>query len=1351
VGLPFAITLTASNLTGALPTTAQGLSGPGAVFTPGTATPAPGELTKLFSAVFDAAGTAQVRATAAAGAVVSNTLAISVLPASPPPPPPPPPPPTGTIVAATLLPSSSGTVPFAFGQAFKRGHLPAGTQLAGLQLTRLRAWSDGSCKFGLVAGSATMTAGQAFSVAMVAGAALTGTDIGLSALQAAMSAPVTIGAGAFGSATWSGGDWLSPHETLVIGPAMSSWRFRKPVGTDAHLVAWLEVRMWAGGAVEVLPWVENGYTLVAGPGARSATYSFTLGGTQRFSAAIDLLHHQRTPLVSGTATAHWLGTAHETAIKPDGQYLMSTDLVPPYFADTAASAASVTGLPASFTPLQQGDFPVGMGAPGYHRSIGLLPEWDVVHLTSAAVTGTFRGMVFNAYSAGRYGMHYRSETTQRPAQLSNHPTLNFIPPQSGWTTTPATTGANPPGFTASHHPSVGFLAYLVTGRRYHLETLQFAVSFLGLLESSTQRQGGLGLYKTTAAGAARHVAWCLRSLAQAIAIVPDAETAMLAEYRTQYSNNIDYYHARYVAQPHNPQGFVTPYSDTGHVAGTVLAGATSSVIQVTGAGGTGLASGQYVGNSITIGSETRTVAGFNAATLTFTTTAPFSSAPAAGALYVLADNKCFDQPWMTDFLSASMGYGKSLELGLSAPTQAKFDAFYAWQARSVVGRFGGLATSDYLYREYATRNICVAPFDAGSLPSSDARWDNGTGPWHADWGAVYTATFSGATPAGASNAAPPYAAPGPRVDGPIRDVISAEFPAAEAIPALSYAARHRLPGAVAALSLLLNAPNWYELETMMDSQPVWAVSHQAGPRWWRGVAPGQAVEIQGTNLGLAAPSRGGTIRFGGGVANGGGSAFGFRKDAYCGMGFDAVLNRIISGPNGGHGDYWGNEIPLLRLEDDAPAWAELAPGSGAESWPAINAPTTRMGFTLTGCTSSVLRIFGTNPVLNGHDVIVGGQTRTVLSTDVAARTITLSSPLSAAPGAGVEIQLMARVRTSAAGSTASTLALNASAPVMSGMTVTVAGETRAIASSSSGTSIALSTPLSAAPAAGVAVTINPEVNHQHPDIGYLAQILTRYPDRLPVAVHSYYGQQVIDRQRLYLTTNGSVAPSGSGSDVVEAYDLDQTGNAGWLEYGSWPNLLGGVNGGLTVAIVPAVTKDPTTGTVLAVMSQVLSKLTPNPSGKGATRSTVALPGAFNPGAYVSMAVDTRQNRLFWCHPAAPHTIDLASNTVVARTLTGDSGLLAEFAALGSEGLGIDYVPRQNAFYVRARAAGTKVYRIDAVSWALTLASAPALPASTGSSSPGGHGIYNGWRFSARFRGFIYMPSGGANVWFWRVY
>ena len=154
------------------------------------------------------------------------------------------------------------------------------------------------------------------------GAALTTADLRTTGAAAA------IGCGAFGAVSWADADWLTPFMSWAAGPQMSSWIYRKQVGTDAHLVAWLEVRLYAGGAVEVLPWVENGFLNVAAPGERVATYTFTLGGTERFSQSVALLNHQRTPLVAGALLSHWLALDPGVTVSHDAAYLQSTRLVP---------------------------------------------------------------------------------------------------------------------------------------------------------------------------------------------------------------------------------------------------------------------------------------------------------------------------------------------------------------------------------------------------------------------------------------------------------------------------------------------------------------------------------------------------------------------------------------------------------------------------------------------------------------------------------------------------------------------------------------------------------------------------------------------------------------------------------------------------------------------------------------------------------------------------------------------------------------------------------------------------------------------------------------------------------------
>jgi len=84
------------------------------------------------------------------------------------------------------------------------------------------------------------------------------------------------------------------------------------------------------------------------------------------------------------------------------------------------------------TPLQQGSFDLTMGAGGYHAGIGLLSQWDVLYLTTSAAAA-YKGLVFNGYSFGRYGIHYRDEATNKPAAVcdASRPYLNISQTNSG--------------------------------------------------------------------------------------------------------------------------------------------------------------------------------------------------------------------------------------------------------------------------------------------------------------------------------------------------------------------------------------------------------------------------------------------------------------------------------------------------------------------------------------------------------------------------------------------------------------------------------------------------------------------------------------------------------------------------------------------------------------------------------------------------------------------------------------------------------------------------------------------------------------------------------------------------------
>ncbi len=575
--------------------------------------------------------------------ITSNTFTIKVLP-------------VGELATSFQLTSSVGgtNLPFSIGHAFKKGDVPSNAQLIGnigsLQITGKNWWPDGSLKFALISGRADLTAGVARTIKLSLGTPAAGVALTTADLRATGITASTI-ASTFGSAGWAGADWDAPFMNWVTGPQMSSWIYRKPIGNDAHLVAWLEVRLFAGGAVEILPWVENGYLRVASPSSKLADYAFSLGGVERFRANFDLPSHCRTVLLSGTRFSYWHGVDPQIVPSHDKAYLQATRLVPAYSATVGSGASVWTYLAKSYSPLQQGNYSNDMGQTGYAPAIGLLPEWDVLYLVSQDARA-YAGVVANAYSAGRYGIHFRDETTDRPLRFSSYPNLvhdGFAMSGSGASTinsyTPTQTGTVPPTWDTPHHPSVGFMAYLLTGRFYFMEEVQFSATVGFLKNNDNYRQFAGGVFLTNSgANTTRGAAWSVRTLAQAACATPDGDTALRNEFVASMEANIVYYHSHYVAQPNNTMGIVAPYSN-------------------------------YTGG------------------LGYYSTAT----------------------WQEDFFTAAFGYAIDLALPLSATNATKLRSFFEWKAQSIVGRLGGTGATEYLFTHAAPYTIAVAPADSADF------------------------------------------------------------------------------------------------------------------------------------------------------------------------------------------------------------------------------------------------------------------------------------------------------------------------------------------------------------------------------------------------------------------------------------------------------------------------------------------------------------------------------------------------------------------------------------------------------------------------------------------------------------
>ncbi|RPH66279.1 MAG: hypothetical protein EHM83_04325 [Burkholderiales bacterium] len=594
---------------------------------------------------------------------------------------PPPSPITGSSTLR-LTGSTTGTgLPFTAGYAFRQGDIPpgkhitaSGANLRGVQAVVKNRWRDGSAKFAVLSGLIDLQANveQTLSIGAT-DVGPTGSALGLASLKAT-GLSTSISFGSYGTASWSGTDWDSPFLSPISGPEMSSWVYRQAIGSDQHLVAWLEVRLYRSGAVEILPWIENGYLLRPSPGERAGTAAFAINGTTRFSGSLTLYNHTRAVLASGQVLSHWLGGEPGITFKHDMGYLQLTQLVPAYRGVTPSSGTLWNRISTSYSPLGQHDYPATMGSAGYHPSIGPLPEWDVVYMTSNGDPRAWRAVQVNGYAAGRYGFHYRDETTNRAARFSSHPNLvlgggSGIAGTGSSTTgqyTPAVSGGSPPVFSSAHMPAIGFMAYVVTGRWYFLDEMQLLASTLFFKQTDSYRKFAQGIQLSSAgANTTRGAAWSLRVLAHTAAMTPDDDEPLRSELVGSVQYNVDFYHGRYVAQPNNPLGLAQPYSD-----------------------------------------------------------------------YTAGDGKIDSAAWMEDFLTWSFGNIKSLQV-FGSEYDAKVDQFVEWKYRSIVGRLGPNQTDSWPYWTAAAYVVPYAPSETVDWAGGTGPWYRNWGDAYAASGLNY--------------------------------------------------------------------------------------------------------------------------------------------------------------------------------------------------------------------------------------------------------------------------------------------------------------------------------------------------------------------------------------------------------------------------------------------------------------------------------------------------------------------------------------------------------------------------------------------------------------------------------------
>ena len=476
----------------------------------------------------------------------------------------------GTTSSTTCVPSTPGALPvlkltsaaasgvqaWTAGHAFRQGDVPSGSYITSngtaTQADVRNRWPDGSVKFAVLSGTASFTQNTVKSLQL---ATTTTAPSGSVAEPTSLDVSVTFSGAVSGTytlqsalgvdrSTWNKS--AAGRVRQIPGPVMSEFHYYVPT-SDAHVTVWFYVRRYSNGQTEIETVVENGWLKVASPGERDYTVTVSVGGATTYSGTLNHYNHTRW------ARVDWLGTDPKITPQHDAVYLRATKMVPNYGYGPPASGA-FTGLATAVNPapFALGNWSAQMGDTGDAQPIGVLPHWEALYCLSGDARA-YAATISNNRGSGRWPIHYRDETTGRIPLYSSYPSMSL---NSGWGSQPPTpSGGSNGGWDVPHHPSNGYLAYLIEGRWTQLESLQCS-AYYTIQDSNPQtRQGGGAIPCLNAPLTTRGAAWSWRTVGQAAAIsptklnnstVPAADLALGDSFRKSVDDTMLFTKGRYI-------------------------------------------------------------------------------------------------------------------------------------------------------------------------------------------------------------------------------------------------------------------------------------------------------------------------------------------------------------------------------------------------------------------------------------------------------------------------------------------------------------------------------------------------------------------------------------------------------------------------------------------------------------------------------------------------------------------------------------------------------------------------------------------------------------------------------------
>ena len=327
--------------------------------------------------------------------------------------------------------------------------------------------------------------------------------------------------------------------TEHAGPEYAAFQYIGSFPSDASVRAVFYVQLWKGGRYRVRVAVENG-TAPATASPKSGAASVTIAGVTRSFPSVSMPKGVRWD-VTGASFA-------ETAIRHDPGLLRASKLVPNY-GYRQPDASTLDALPGGYVPMARLGWEADMGSTGFSPGIGLLPHWDALY----ASTGDARAgasVLQHSSALGSFSVFHRDAGTRAMPLFSQYPTAYARGEEM------TGDGTNPNRWEVAHHPNAGYLAWLMTAERFHLETLQANAYAAWITDVGTGKTGTDKLYSSQT----RARAWRYRTIASAAAVSPDGDP-FKRDAAASIVANLKYWQQQHVV-PNNPAtGLVATYDD----------------------------------------------------------------------------------------------------------------------------------------------------------------------------------------------------------------------------------------------------------------------------------------------------------------------------------------------------------------------------------------------------------------------------------------------------------------------------------------------------------------------------------------------------------------------------------------------------------------------------------------------------------------------------------------------------------------------------------------------------------------------------------------------------------------------